>query len=149
MSRSAALARPSPIAPALLVAAGRDRTDLDAPAELLAEVRGRVERGHADRLVEVARLDQEEAADLLLALDERSVRDERLAVARAHRRGRPLEALRHDDLPGAAQLLVVDLAARDQRLELSLRQGLHPGLVAVGQAQVLHRRAPSWSGVVR
>src|ERR671915_2279886 len=45
-------------------------------------------RGKGGRLVEVVRLEQEEAPDVLLRIDERAVAQERLAVLHAYGRGR-------------------------------------------------------------
>src|SRR4051812_2598098 len=48
---------------------------------------------------------------------------------------------RHE-LPGRAQLGVVDLALGRHRLELLLSQGFHLFAVAVGQTDELHGRSP-------
>src|SRR5438874_6443675 len=79
--------------------------------------------GHLERLVEILHLHDGEAADDLLGLDERAVRDDGLAVLEPHggRGLRSLELLAADDLAGAAVLL-----------EPLLRH-LHPGRHLLGR----------------
>ena len=67
------------------MAAGWRPAELDAPAQVLAEIRRRVQRCDADRVVQVARLDHEDAADQPLTRRERTVGDGRLAVTRLDR----------------------------------------------------------------
>src|SRR5256714_4574128 len=62
---------------------GHDRTHFDG-----AEARARDLRGDGDGLVQIGRLDQVVAAQLLLRLGEGAVGSQALAVAHAHRGGR-------------------------------------------------------------
>src|SRR5687768_6829111 len=78
----------------------QNRSDLDCSGG----TRCRDERCEPDRLVEVGKLREEDAADDLLRLGERAVRDDALAVANA------------DDLRGRP---VVELLARDVRIGLA------------------------------
>src|SRR5512134_3553583 len=81
---------------------------------------GRPVRGNPDGLVEVARLDEEEPANLFLGFREGSVRDRHLAVANAHGRcgGRALKGVGDDQAPAAAQALDVVEGFLPQRLPL-------------------------------
>src|SRR5688572_19976661 len=65
-----------------------DGTDFDAPADLFPEVRGGVFGGDPNGLVHVRGLDEEEAADLLIRLDEGTVGGGDLPLARTKERGR-------------------------------------------------------------
>src|SRR5262249_34410478 len=88
--------------------AGFDRPDLDAPAEVLVQPRRRVFRRHLDRLVEIARLDQEVAAELFLGLRVRTVGDGDSAAAGAQAHGVLGGRERADlqELTGALQVVV-------------------------------------------
>src|SRR5262245_35618309 len=122
-----------------------DRPDLDAPTEVLVQLGRRVLRRDLDRLVEVARLDQEVAAELLLGLGERPVGHEDLAAARAQAHGvlGGRERADLEQLAGTLQLGVVRAALLFDRGHVGRREGLEFLLVVVGQAQVLHWDPPA------
>ena len=71
-----------------------------------AHPRGRDPRGELERRIEVVRLDHEVAAQVLLRVDERPVREQRLAVLDAHgRRGLDrLQLLAADDARAARRI---------------------------------------------
>src|SRR5690606_33853228 len=112
------------------------RTDLDA-----AEARRRDPRRELDRFVQVARLDQDEAAELLLGLEERAVagRDPP-AGARSHdgRAARALERLTEDEVPALAQLLVVGERLAHEGVVLAGAEGIQRVFVVIDHARVLH-----------
>ena len=70
-----------------LDAARLDRSHLDAPAQVLVQARRRMLRRHLDGLVQIARLDEEVAPELLLGLGVRAVGDGDLAVSRSQAHG--------------------------------------------------------------
>src|SRR5919106_5394596 len=92
-------------------------------------------RGESRRLVEVVRLEQEEAPDVLLGIDERAVAQERLAVLHAYGRRRlralQLHAVEYTGLIGKRLVLA------DDRVEVVFRDvtGFRR---AVDQERVLH-----------
>src|SRR4029077_1791315 len=78
-----------------------------------AHSRGRDTRGELERRVEIIHVDHDEAADVLLRVDERPVREQRLAVLNAHGR-RSLDRLQllAGDYPGrVAQREVVGVGS--------------------------------------
>src|ERR687891_1137687 len=91
--------------------------------------------GKGGRLVEVVRLEQEEAPDVLLGIDERAVAQERLAVLHAYGRRR-LRALQLHSAENT-RFLGKRLVLADDRLELVFRDvtGFRR---AVDQERVLH-----------
>src|SRR5918992_2412152 len=108
-----------------------DRTHLDGAAH----AGRRNARGKSRRLVEVVRLEQEEAADVLLGVDERAVAQERLAVLNPYGRRR-LRALKLHAIENTG-LIGKRLVLADDRLELVFRNvtGFRR---AVDQQRVLH-----------
>src|SRR5690606_10531553 len=126
----------------LLVTAVRDGPYLDAPAEILAQVRGGVQRRDADRVVAVARLDHEKAPDDVARRDERPGDDDWFAIAWADRGHIPFEGLDRAHGARPAKLLVVALALIDQRRELVLRKLRNLLLISVEQTQVFHLGTP-------
>jgi hypothetical protein len=74
---------------------------VNASLDRAAHARRGDARSQLDRGVEVVRLEEEEAAERLLGLGERTVRDQRLAVLHAHRRrGRRVVELLARGAPG-------------------------------------------------
>src|SRR5262245_57329112 len=90
-------------------------------------------RRHLDRVVQVSRLDQVEAGQLLLRLRERAVGDRHLAVADAHCRRRldRLERLRRHQDSAVPQ-------SRPAGGALAVRHGVQLLWLEVDQAQILH-----------
>src|SRR5579884_882335 len=104
-----------------------------------------------DRLVEVRRLEDEEAAELLLRLGERPVAEQHLAVRLANGRGRAggAQPLAGHVLAGALQILRV-ASPRLEHLRAVLRaHAEHRLLVVADQQQVAHGRDPPFRVVVR
>src|SRR5215204_950010 len=91
--------------------------------------------GNGRRLVEVVRLEQEEAPDVLLGIDERAVAQERLAVLHAHGRRR-LRALQLHTVENTG-FIGKRLVLGDDRLELVFRN-VTDFRRAVDQQRVLH-----------
>ena len=85
-----------------------------------AHSRGRDTRGELERRIEIVHVDHDEAADVLLRVDERTIREQRLAVLNAHGRRSldRLQLLAGDD-PGCVAKREVLV---DDRLPLVLRK---------------------------
>src|SRR4051812_32951959 len=98
----------------------------------------------AERFVEVGGLDDREAADVLLALGERAVGGQDLAVLRAQRRGgaRLVQAAREDPDALVAHLLVDGGDVLDDLLELIARGGGALGGLDDGEQVLLHDGPP-------
>src|SRR5581483_2701343 len=118
---------------------------LDRPHFDGTQSRRRPLRCHAQRLVEIGGLDQEEAAELLLGLGERAVGDGSAAVAHLDRRGgaRALQRLGRDQLMALPQRVDVLERLGAQRVPLVARQRVELGLLLVSEAQVFHWQACS------
>src|SRR5262245_19919799 len=112
------------------------RAHLDA-----AEPTGRNLRGDLDRVVEVARLDEDEAPELLLRLDEGAIGGGHPARLLPYRRGGPdaLKAGRGDVVAAPAQRLVVREGFGTHGLQLTLLQRIELPLVDIDQTQISHR----------
>src|SRR5437762_2465658 len=109
-----------------------------------AHARRRDAGGDRGRLVEILRLDQVEAAELLLRLGERPVRGEELGVADAHRpRGpRGLERLSSPVVAARSNALRERAVFREEAPHLRLRNSFPLLLVRVDEEEVLHCRLP-------
>ena len=116
-----------------------DRAHLDGP-----QARRGPPRGDLDRLVQVLRLDQEEAAQLLLGLGEGAVGDGDPAAAHPHGAGgaHALERLRGDEAAVPAQLADVGQRLAPEAVPLAPRHAAQHPLLLVGQTEVLHRVPP-------
>ena len=130
-----------PLAGCLL---GRERPDLDR-----AVPHGGVRARDPERLLQVRAFDDVEAGDLLFRLGERAVGDEKLAIARAYRRGVP-RRLQVTSLQVHAARDGVFQPGRQQRLVFPALLGVHlVGFVHVVQQQELHAVPPrAGSGIV-
>src|SRR5262249_59131661 len=97
--------------------------------------------GELDRFVQVARLYEDEAAELLLRLDEGAIGGGDLAVPDAQARGRAngLQGVGGDEMAAAPELLVVRQRLRVQRFVLAPGPGFDRRLVDPDRTQVLHR----------
>src|SRR5215471_4956001 len=101
-------------------------------------------RGQLDGLVEVFRLDQDEAAELLLGLREGPIGRRYAAVPQPERRGglHGFEGVGGDEVTVLFEDVVVVERLADERVELALRERVQVLLVIVDQAQVLHGATP-------
>src|SRR5712692_4595892 len=104
--------------------------------------------GHLEGLVEVCDLDDGEATDDLLRLDERTVGDDRPAVLESNRGGgrRAFKLLAAKDLARSAVLIEPFLGCLDPGLQVLLRQVLEPLLVfhrPDEQQHVFHSTPPA------
>ena len=116
-----------------------DRPDLDR-----AVPGGRDPRRELDRLVEVAGLDEVEAAEGLLGLGERAVGRDRLAVLdpdRRRARGR-LERLAGLEQPASSRTSAVNALYAGELVAISSSDGRRAGLRRVDQEQVAHAMPP-------
>src|SRR5262249_643785 len=110
--------------------------------------RGRNPRGDLDGVVQVARLDQVVAAELLFRLRERPVGGRRLPVAHAHRRRgrRRLERVAAQIVTALLDALGEGVVLAHHLLHLGLGRAFPELLVAVDQAQVFHWLPPRRAG---
>src|SRR5688572_22645271 len=99
-------------------------------------------RYELNRLVEIARLEKQDAADLLLRFRERTVRDRHGPVAKPHGGGvaRSLQDLAAREMPAAPQLVIVGEAAVHDRRPLGVGQAIPTRFVEVAETNVLHCR---------
>src|SRR5262245_38115814 len=101
-------------------------------------------RRHLDGLVQITRLGEEVAPELLLGLGIRAVGDDDLAVSRSQAHGVLGGGERADlqQVAAALQILVEGPALTGDRGHVGLGQGLELRLVVVGQTEILHVSSP-------
>src|SRR4051812_15916976 len=116
------------------------RPDLDAPV-----LRGRDPRRDLNRVIQVARLDHVEAAELLLGFGERPVGRRQLAAAdpEGGRRADRLQRLARHIVAALPDPLGEGVVLAGERLLFSLRASLRGRFVIVNQAQVPHGSPPA------
>ena len=93
-----------------------------------------------DRFVQVACLDEDEAAELLLRLDEGTIGRGDLSVPDAQARGRVggLQGVGGEEMAAAPEVLIVRERLDVERFVLAPAHGLERRLVDPDRAQVLH-----------
>src|SRR6266511_2741082 len=111
-----------------------ERPDLDREGGRPGEPAAPFERG-----VEIGRLDDREPADVLLALGERAVGGEHVAVPEPHHRGRArgVQASGEDPCAGGLELLVQGVEVPSHLLE-DLRRGRVPVRLVDAEQVLLH-----------
>ena len=102
-------------------------------------------RGNLDRFLERGRLEEKEAANLLLGFRERAVGHRDLAVPHAERRrrGRALKRLRENQAAAPLQRLDVVERFLPQRVPLPLRQYIEGSFLFVCDAEIFHLTPPA------